>query len=426
MHPRIAFVSPMPPAPTGVATYAAAVLEGLARIGFTERHRLDVVWPIEPRHEGLVPWYRLGVYHLGNNVAFHRDAYRFACQAPGLVVLHDLALDDFVRGMVAAGDPLGFEAEREAARLRDRVVDDPALAASEPLREPTIAHVLRRSRGAIVHAPFGERYVRALGSRTPVFVVPHPVVERAESMRAAERHAPELRAAAHARQDDVLVVAPGDLNEAKQLGALLDAVASLDGHVRVALVGRRIEGFDPEAAIAGSGAGDRATLATDVSDADFLGWLAAADVVVDLRHPHRGEVSGSLLRAMQAGRPTIVSATGTYLDEPDGAVVRVAAGATDPRELAQRIRDLAEDHGLRSRIGAAAAEHVRRLRESDATAHGYAAAIEATLALVRDPARRAEARWAAALADLGLDEDAIARGYGLGYAEAMESFRTSS
>ena len=45
----------------------------------------------------------------------------------------------------------------------------------------------------------------------------------------------------------------------------------------------------------------------DLDDADFLAWLAASDVVVDLRHPHRGEVSGSLARAMQAGRPTIVS-----------------------------------------------------------------------------------------------------------------------
>jgi len=137
-------------------------------------------------------------------------------------------------------------------------------------------------------------------------------------------------------------------------------------------------------------------------------------------------VSGSLLRAMQAGRPTIVSAVGTYLDEPTGTVVSVAAGPADSGEIAARIRELAEDPARRARIGEAAAAHVRRLRETDATAHGYAAAIEATLALVRDPARRAEERWAAALADLGLDEEAIARGYGLAYAEAMEGFRTSS
>ena len=74
-------------------------------------------------------------------------------------------------------------------------------------------------------------------------------------------------------------------------------------------------------------------------------------------------------------------------------------------------------------MGAAAREHIRRLRESEATAHGYADAIESTLDLVRDPARKAYARWAGALADLGVDGSTLARGYGLSYARAMETFR---
>jgi glycosyltransferase involved in cell wall biosynthesis len=425
MHPRIAYVSPLPPAPTGIATYSAAVLEGLRRVGFTQRHRMDVVWPIEPKHEGLVPWYRLGIYHLGNNVAFHRDVYRFACQAPGLIVLHDLALDDFVRGMKVNGDPLGFAAEREAERVRDRLRDDPDVALSEPLRDPWCAHVVRRSRGVIVHSAFGARYLRELGSRTPVFVVPHPVTERDDDMRAAERRRPELRAVAGAGEGDVLVVAPGDLNAAKQLGPLLEAVGRLGPSIRVALVGRRIEGYDVDAAVGAAGLGDRLTLAADVPDDDFRAWLFAADVIVDLRYPHRGEVSGSLARAMQAGRPSIVSATGTYLDVPDGTVLRVAAGPTDPLELAERIRTLAEGPEVRARMGETAAAHVRRSRETEATARGYEVAIESTLALVRDPARRAYARWAGALADLGIDYATLARGYGLAYAEAMEGFRPS-
>ena len=135
MHPRMGFLAPLPPAKTGVATYSASVLEGLRRIGFRDSHDMDVVWPIEPKHEGIVPWYSLGIYQLGNNVEFHRDIYRFACQAPGLIVLHDLALDDFVRGMKTAGDPLGYVAEREAERLRPRL-RSPDVLANEPLRGP--------------------------------------------------------------------------------------------------------------------------------------------------------------------------------------------------------------------------------------------------------------------------------------------------
>jgi glycosyltransferase involved in cell wall biosynthesis len=287
---------------------------------------------------------------------------------------------------------------------------------------PWAGHVLRRSRGVIVHSEFCRRYLEELGSRTPVFVVPHPVVESEADMERARRRAPVLRAPLEARGARTVVVAPGDLNEAKQLDALLAAVRLLPEDVHVALVGRRIEGFDADRAVAASGLGARVTLSADVADGDFLAWLCAADVAVDLRFPHRGEVSGSLARVRQAGVPAVVSATGTYLDVPDDQVLRVAPGPADPDELAAAIGRLAADPDLRARMGAAALADVGRLRGSEATARGYEHAITETLRLVREPARTAEARWAGALADIGVDEGLIARGYGLGYARAMESF----
>jgi glycosyltransferase involved in cell wall biosynthesis len=259
-----------------------------------------------------------------------------------------------------------------------------------------------------------------------VFVVPHPAAESDAAMRAAAARRSELRARIGVREADVLVVAAGDLNGAKQLAPLLGALARLGPSVKAALVGRRIEGYDVDHIVEAAGLGDRVALEPDVSDDDFRAWLFAADVIVDLRHPHRGEVSGSLVRAMQAGRPTIVSATGTYLDVPDGLVMHVAPGPADPAELAAAIRTLAEDPELRSRIGDAAHDHVRHLRETEATARGYVDAIDRTLALVRDPARKAVARWSGALADLGVDEALLARGYGLSYARAMETFTQTS
>ena len=96
---EIAYVSPMPPAPTGIATYSRAVLDGLAAIGY--RRRIDVVWPLRPQDEVAVRSYGLAGYHLGNNVRFHGEIYRFAVARPGLVVLHDLGLDDLVKGLLA-------------------------------------------------------------------------------------------------------------------------------------------------------------------------------------------------------------------------------------------------------------------------------------------------------------------------------------
>jgi hypothetical protein len=127
---------------------------------------------------------------------------------------------------------------------------------------------------------------------------------------------------------------------------------------------------------------------------------------------------------MQVGRPTLVSATGTYLDLPDDVVVRVPAGRPEPAQVAAAIEPLLADEAGRERIGTAARDYVVELARTEATAHGYAAAIDATLALLRDPTRRALARWGGALVDLGVTEETLARGYGLSYARALDDFAT--
>lgn len=423
LDPRIAYLSPLPPARTGIATYSRAVLDGLARIGYDAGgHRLHPIWPLEPQHEGTIPWHAMGIYHLGNNVEFHRDIYRHAIQSPGLVVIHDLALDDFVRGMIVAGDPLGHQAMREGLANAPALLGFEEAERNEPLRVPYVAHVARRARGIVAHSPFVERYLRAFGCRTPVSVVPHPVVETEASVHAAERRRDVMRGPLESMGMRHLVVVAGDLNEAKLIDRVVEAVARLPEAVHLALVGRRIEGYDAEAVLERSGLGARVSLHADVPDDRFLAWLCAADVVVDLRYPHRGEVSGSLARAMQCGRATIVSGTGTYLDIPADRVVRVSAGRVLPEELATAIGRVLDDAELRTRIGAAAGAHMAELARSDATAHGYARAIDGTLALVQDPTRRALARWAGALIDIGVSDEMLREGYGTSYADALREF----
>jgi glycosyltransferase involved in cell wall biosynthesis len=424
--PRIAYLSPMPPARTGIATYSKAVLEGLERIGYADgRRRIKTIWPVRPRHEGQVPSHALCVYQLGNNMEFHRDIYRHAIQTPGLVVLHDLALDDFVRGLMAAGDPLGYQAMREAMANASKLAGLPEAATNEPLRVPYVAHVARRARGIVAHSPFVERYLRAFGCKTPVYVAPHPVVESEAAVRAATHRAPVLRGSLESMGMRSLVGVFGDLNAAKLIDRVLAAVALLPEDVHAVLVGRRIWGVDADAIVRESGLGGRVSLHADVSDADFLAWLCAADVAMDLRFPHRGEVSGSLVRAMQCGRATVVSATGTYLDIPQHLVARVPAGRVEPEEIAAVVRRLLEDDELRARMGTAAHAHVEELARTERTAHVYAEAIEGTLALLRDPSRRALARWGGALVDLGVTEEDLERGYGLSYGRALEEFTTS-
>ena len=183
-------------------------------------------------------------------------------------------------------------------------------------------------------------------------------------------------------------------------------------------MGRRIPDFSIEDVVPPTA--DRLTVAADVSDPEFLGWLHACDIVVNLRDPHRGEVSGTLMRAMQAGIPTIVSGVGTYLDLPDDAVVHLRSEPPDPEELALTLEALIRDPARRAAIGERARTLAREEHDRHSTAHGYAAAIDGTLRLLRDPARRGLARWAASLAEMGATPDLMERGLGVRYAQGLK------
>ncbi|HEV3474609.1 MAG TPA: glycosyltransferase [Actinomycetota bacterium] len=396
----IVWLSPTPPARTGVATYSSAVLSGLRATRALAGHRLASPWPLPGTVFDLVGAANLPVYHVGNNAEFHADIYRLALRYPGLVVLHDLALDDLIRAFLDRGDPVGGRAEAEADAARERLVRArPDITG--PLEVPWCAHLVRRARGVIVHSTFGREYLEAFGCRTPVFVVPHPVVQAPWSARRAQARAPKIRDRMGGR---LVIGVLGDIGEPKRIDVVLAAAARLEAPIHVAVVGRTIPGYEIEEVVRASGIGYRVTVESDVSEADFYAWLEATDVVVNLRDPHRGEVSGTLMRAMAVGKPVIVQAEGSYLDLPQEAVVRIGRGPPDPRELAGALERLLAHPKLRWWIGDRARHHVEQLGRTHSTEMGYAGAIERTLALVRDPARSAVTRWARALSSVGAGE----------------------
>ena len=131
-----------------------AVLDGLERIGFFERHRMDVAVADRAEARGpRCPGYRLGVYSArATTCEFHRSSIAFACRPrrvdraarPRARRLR-ARLEDGGRPARVRGDARGRDAS--AANLRS-----PDVLRNEPLRMPWAGHVLRRARGVIVHS----------------------------------------------------------------------------------------------------------------------------------------------------------------------------------------------------------------------------------------------------------------------------------
>jgi glycosyltransferase involved in cell wall biosynthesis len=424
---RLAFVSPLPPAPTGIADYSADLLSLLA-----PRHALDLFHGQEsvdasrlppgcavlpaaqlPERHGRQP-YDVIVHQLGNAAA-HAFQYDLLSRAPGLLVLHDLVLFHSRAALFLDSEPVrawrrdpASEAAREAAR--------PALAAWRaelvysypaegnrlfeahlgtvgdllPYAYPLFRIPVEASRAVATHGPFAADAVRAEVAGASVFEVPMPAQATPVDPAAVR----SLRQRLGLADDDFVIASFGLVTREKRIDTVARAVARAGRktRARLLLVGPVGEGSTLQATLARAGVTERTLVAGRVPLAQLPLYMEAADLVAHLRYPGGGETSAALLRVLAQGRPTVVSELEQQREIPDDAVRRLDP-LGEEEDLERVILELAGDPAARHRLGAAAAAHVRQCHGPAAVVAAWEKALEATRVLPDRPAHEWPAHW---------------------------------
>ena len=237
-----------------------------------------------------------------------------------------------------------------------------------------VERLLDRSQGVILHSRFAQEHVQRLRPRLRTAVIPAPIGMIPERLLTRkELGCPE---------DALLFVSGGQVVRSKQLSLALEAFLRLrEEHpkVRYVIVGEELShDFDLSGWLAAHPVEGAVTYVGYCEDRRvFYSWLAAADVVINLRSPTLGETSAVALRALAAGRPVIVFDHGWYAELPDDACVKVPP--EDGEALLAAMRSLAMDPEKRCAIG----ERARRLACTEHTparaAERYAEFIERML-----------------------------------------------
>ena len=397
---RVAHAGPLPPAPSGIADYAAELLPALAEHVDLELYappglpapagELARRFPVRPLGE-LGPRAAAGgvdlpLYQLGNHPRFHGAVYRALLETPGVVVLHEHVLHHMVREItLVAGDPaayvgeMGYAYGRSGRALARRAVDTGVPL--DPWSHPLFERAVDAALGVIVHGEATRRRVLASRPGARVRVVPHHLSlgegggeSDPEAARAAARRRLGLDPGA------LLVGTFGYQNPSKRLPVLLRAFARLRGErpragrpeARLVVVGdvdRRVEDE-----LGGAGLGDGVERVGRVGDLDrFLDWMRAVDVAVNLRWPTGGETSGTVIRLLGLGRPLIVTDAGAFAEIPDGCAAKVPPDEREEDLLAAYLGLLARDPGLRREMGEAARRHAAERHSLAGSARGYAA-----------------------------------------------------
>ncbi|MDQ6678022.1 MAG: hypothetical protein M3Z09_12060 [Acidobacteriota bacterium] len=345
----VGYFSPLPPAPTGVADYAASLLTELQRHGNIE---------ISPDTCDVA------LYHIGNN-QLHRSIYDRAIQHPGVVVLHDAVLHHFFLGSFRKNDYIaefvynyGEWARDEAGELwRER-----SLSAQDPryFGRPMLKRIAARSLAVVVHNPAAARMVRDHSPTTPVVEIPHfytpaPPADPAEVAR--------FRASLHGPGPIGFVfIFLGYLRESKRLMPVLQAFERLHRlrpGTRLLVAGEFVSRDLARNAAALLGQ-PGVTCLSHLPEKEFAIAAAAADCCINLRYPAAGESSGIAVRLMGLGKPVLLTEAEETARIPELASFRIFPGAAEKASLFDTMFLVSEYPDLARRAGREAALHIER------------------------------------------------------------------
>lgn len=400
-RPRLAIVSPLPPAKSGIANYTCELVPSLSsfyNITLVTEVSSQTVDPritdfpvigIDDFRDRAHEFGRI-LYHFGNS-PYHAFMIDLLARYPGCVVLHDVFLADLHNYFYEhhRQQPAGFSRETYMNHGYQGLIDQTNLEATRFLeRYPLSRCIVEQSRGLIVHSRHAREllleWYGVLAARD-VFEIPHL------------RGIPNPVEAHTGRQalgisDDRLVLATfGGITASKYPLKLLDAflASSLAQRDDVLLV---FVGGLPEGALKGVfeqqllNAGCAADIwVTGYVDNDtYARYLQAIDIGVQLRSASRGETSGAAVDVMAHGKALVVNAHGTLAELPSEAAW-VLEDEFTRAELVEAFERLSSSMELRAQLGRAAREHVQKTRQPSIIAGQYREAIESV---------RVGGRWA--------------------------------
>jgi glycosyltransferase involved in cell wall biosynthesis len=364
---RLAVVTPLDAAQTGVADYSRDLLPYLAEAAeheiavFSDRAsyaQSGAGWSARPIADlpSAARDFDLIIYQMGNSPA-HDFMAEALWQYPGLLVLHDVSLHYFFarqsrgRYLQAMGygyGPAGTALGRHF--LRDFVpVNYPDYLVSEAL--------IDRNPGTIVHSrhAFDLLNARCPTARLACVSMPIPLPpERSQAVARAQLPVPA---------DEFLVGVFGVLNDSKQPQVILAALRQLLDEgvpIKAVFIGRENDTFHLAEETARLGLSEHIRALGFVEDLALMNkWLAACDVAINLRSPYWGETSASTLRLLAAGTPAIVNEVGSFAELPGAACLKLPPiGPNSPAELAVALRQLYDQPDRRAAMRLAARQYV--------------------------------------------------------------------
>jgi len=365
---KLAYLSPLPPAKSGIADYSAELLPTLSELYdidviIEQEDPVNCTWVCNNLKIKSIDWFKSNynhydriIYHFGNST-FHEHMFNLIDKTGGVVVLHDF----FLSGIQAHRELHGIEKDAWSNALYK---SHGYKALIERFTTPDLAEViykypgnlttLQSSTGVIVHCEHSAGLAKewfGVSDINKINVM--PLLRAPAKIKEKEL----VRKSLGFESDAIIVCTFGVLGQSKLNHRLLDtwlnSPLAQNKKCYLVFVGGADEGEYCQSIlkkIKKSCSAGNIKITGWIDDNGYKDYLVAADIGVQLRTLSRGETSAAVLDCMNYGLPTIVNAHGSMAELKRSAVVLLADYFTD-KELERSLIELVQNKSMRTTLG---------------------------------------------------------------------------
>lgn len=283
--------------------------------------------------------YDIVVYNLGDYSAYHSQIYEVACAYPGIMILHDASLFNFIAGhyleykksYVDFIDVLEKNYGKSETQKVLKMISDADLA-KDLFRYDFIEEVTKHALGVIVHSHFHLEKLRQHYDG-PSEMIYFPYVQTKENNLSHSR----------GNGDYIYLLTVGNVNSNKRIAEVLKAIGKneeIKRKVKYTIVGALDGGAYEEKLrriINEYRLKDSVSIMGFTDDDKLVNLYEQADILINLRFPVFEGASWSLVEQMDRGKPIIVTNIGFFAEIPDDCVFKIDGDGNDEIAGIQKI-----------------------------------------------------------------------------------------
>ena len=370
---RIAYFSPFPPERSGVADFSYELIAGFCK--YTEYVQIDLFYPENMSMQkipGLTHIYPLTdfddkdtracydhyVYHVGNNITYHKWIIETFKKYPGIIELHDLSLhyylaedswargdiDEYVRIMKYCH---GARGEYVALQFINSKIRAPWETSSDVFT--VNKHLIDIAKAVIVHSDFAKQNIKGIRSDATITTIP---LHTSDIVSDYAQYKIDCRKALGIGAQDIVMGTFGYATTAKRVQQIVEAFRlyllnhrEFKHQIRLYIVGK-LEDKQVISQIKQYGIENAINIKGFVTLDELKIHMGACDFCFNLRFPSQGESSASFHRMLGMGKPIIITKIAAFEEYPDSFTLKVSHGESEVEEIYRAICLLADNSQL--------------------------------------------------------------------------------